>query len=295
MSGRGSISAPAVDRVPAFGGGDRVARSGRPRPWRQAVARRTVGRMVGSTVTMAGPDEGRHDHVVAGTGGSEAARAAVRYAAREAVARGVTLELVARRAGQPRRGPRSGPTCWRRAAGWPPAEVKRVPMVLTLLSGPGVDSLVARAAEAQLLVVGAPTPGLTERLRPESAALGAAGQAGCPVVVVPAEKHHEGQLRRIVVGSSRPSTPTTSCCRRRSPRRSGTTPSSPWCTPGGGRTPVPPSTAGTTRSGSRVRQRWSRSSWLRCDTPSPPFSCGWTWCVAARPTRWWPRRRKAAC
>jgi nucleotide-binding universal stress UspA family protein len=45
---------------------------------------------------------------------------------------------------------------------------------------------------------------LTERLSPESAALGTAGQAGCPVVVVPAQEHHEGQLRRIVVGLKSP-------------------------------------------------------------------------------------------
>ena len=152
---------------------------------------------------MAGPDEGRHDHVVAGTGGSEAARAAVRYAAREAVARGVTLELV-RVAPVSLAADAIGAYLLEESRRVAAAEVKRVPMVLTLLSGPGVDSLVARAAEAQLLVVGAPTPGLTERLRPESAALGAAGQAGCPVVVVPAEKHHEGQLRRIVVGLKSP-------------------------------------------------------------------------------------------
>ncbi len=153
---------------------------------------------------MAEPDEGRlHDHVVAGTGGGEAARAAVRYAAREAAARRVALELVhvvpvglASDA--------IGSYLLEESRRVATAELERVPVTLTLLSGPDVETLVGRAAGAQLLVVGAPTPGLTERLVPESAALAAAGQAECPVVVVPAEKHHEGPLRQVVVGLTSP-------------------------------------------------------------------------------------------
>ena len=78
-------------------------------------------------------------------------------------------------------------------------------VALSLLGGACVEHLVARATDAQLLAVGAPSPGLTERLRPDSAALGAAGQAACPVVVVPAEQPAVGQLRRIVVGLKSPS------------------------------------------------------------------------------------------
>jgi nucleotide-binding universal stress UspA family protein len=153
---------------------------------------------------MAEPDAGRpYDHVVAGTGGSEAARAAVRYAAREAAARRVALELV--HVAPPGLATDAIAAYLleesRRVAA---AEVERLPVRLTLLSGPDVETLVARAADAQLLVVGAPTPGWGERLPPGSAALGVAGRARCPVVVVPAEERHEGLLRRIVVGLTSP-------------------------------------------------------------------------------------------
>ena len=153
---------------------------------------------------MSGPDEQRlGGHVVAGTGGSEAARAAVRYAAREADARHVTLELV--HVVPPGLTEDAlGELLLEEARREAVAEVARVPVALSLLNGAGVERLVARAAQAELLVVGAPTPGLTERLRPGSAALGAAGRAECPVVVVPAEKHPAGQLRRIVVGLKSP-------------------------------------------------------------------------------------------
>jgi nucleotide-binding universal stress UspA family protein len=153
---------------------------------------------------MTEPDEGRlHDHVAAGTGGGEAARAAVRYAAREAAARQVALELV--HVVPPGSAPDAiGAFLLEESRRVAAAEVEQLPVVLSLLSGPGVESLLGRAADAQLLVIGAPTPRPTERLGPESAALGAAGQAGCPVVVVPAEKVHEGQHRRIVVGLKSP-------------------------------------------------------------------------------------------
>ena len=153
---------------------------------------------------MAEPDAGRlRDHVVAGTGGSESARAAVRYAAREAAARGVALELV-HVAPPGLRTDAIGAYLLEESRRVAAAEVERVPVLLTLLSGPDVETLVGRAADAQLLVVGAPAPGLAERLGPESAALGAAGWAGCPVVVVPVEKNQEGPPRLIVVGLKSP-------------------------------------------------------------------------------------------
>ena len=153
---------------------------------------------------MSEPDDRRlYGHVVAGTGGSEAARAAVRYAAREAAARHVTLELV--HVVPPGLSVDAiGDLLLEEGRREAVAEVARVPVALSLLSGDGVERLVSRATDAELLVVGAPTPGPTERLRPGSAALGAAGRAECPVVVVPAEKHPAGQLRRIVVGLKSP-------------------------------------------------------------------------------------------
>lgn len=148
-------------------------------------------------------DEGLRGHVVAGTAPGEAARSSIRYAAREAFARRVPLELVRVVAD----GPALDPLVCdlledsRRQA---LAEVPGVEVTLSLLTDHGVERLVEQAAHAQLLVVGAPTPGPTERLRPGSAALSAAGQAMCPVVVVPAERHPAGQLRRIVVGLKSP-------------------------------------------------------------------------------------------
>ena len=143
----------------------------------------------------------------------------------------------ARRAGQPRRGRDRGLP----AGGEPPGRRRGEArmMVLALLSGPASTPWWPVPRRLSLLVVGAPTPGLTERLRPSH---GPGHTGRCPVVVVPAEKHHEGQLRRIVVGLKSPSTPTTSVVGGvlQAP---GTTPSSPWCTPGGGRTPVPSSPA----------------------------------------------------
>jgi len=160
---------------------------------------------------MSVPDQKRlHGHVVAGTADTSAARSAVRHAAREAEARGVVLELVhvlpARPPGTAPQGSPQGSGAERLEEGRQVAlaEAPQVTVALSLLSGPSVERLVARAVDAQLLVVGAPSPGMTERLRPDSAALGAAGQAVCPVVVVPAEQHAVRQLRRIVVGLKSP-------------------------------------------------------------------------------------------
>jgi len=134
----------------------------------------------------------------------------VRHAAREAEARGVVLELVHV---LPVKVPGTAPLGSTQGSGVEHLEESRqvaltatpqVTVALSLLSGPSIERLVERAQDAQLLVVGAPTPGLTELLRPESAALGAAGQAVCPVVVVPAEQPAVGQLRRIVVGLKSP-------------------------------------------------------------------------------------------
>src|SRR3954462_12450558 len=160
---------------------------------------------------MSAYDEQRlHGHVVAGTGDTSAARSAVRHAAREAAARRVVLELVHV---LPREA--SGTAPEGSAAAWAVerleeslqlalAETRHVTVALSLLAGACVEHLVARAADAQLLAIGAPSPGLTELLRPDSAALGAAGRAVCPVVVVPAEQPAVGQLRRIVVGLKSP-------------------------------------------------------------------------------------------
>lgn len=160
---------------------------------------------------MSAYDEQRlHGHVVAGTGDTSAARSAVRHAAREAAARRVVLELVHV---LPREA--SGTASEGSAAAWAVerleesrqlalAERPHVTVALSLLAGACVEHLVARAADAQLLAVGAPSPGPAELLRPDSAALGVAGQAACPAVVVPAEQPAVGQLRRIVVGLKSP-------------------------------------------------------------------------------------------
>ena len=160
---------------------------------------------------MSDQDEQRlHGHVVAGTAATAAARSAVRHAAREADARRVALELVHVLATEQHRNAPDGSD---QALGAERleegrqialAETPHLTVALSLLCGPTVEGLVARASDADLLVVGAPSPGLTERLRPDSAALGAAGQALCPVVVVPSEQHAVVQLCRIVVGLTSP-------------------------------------------------------------------------------------------
>jgi nucleotide-binding universal stress UspA family protein len=161
---------------------------------------------------MSGYDEQRlHGHVVAGTGDTEAARSAVRHAAREADARRVVLELVHVLPTESYLAAAAdcSPQAWGVARLEDDrqlvlSETPQVTVALSLLNGPSIERLVSRATDAQLLVVGAPSPGLTERLRPGSAALGAAGQAVCPVVVVPADQPAVGQLRRIVVGLKSP-------------------------------------------------------------------------------------------
>ncbi len=131
------------------------------------------------------------------------AEVAVSYAAREAAARGTSLELVhVLRPGTPRPAgtlEEAEVGVLHRARQVAAAEAPLVPVTSTLLGGPPAESLVAHAESAGLLVVGASATAPTDRWRPESLSTVVAAGAGCPVAVVPPDAGHT-VIRRVVVG-----------------------------------------------------------------------------------------------
>jgi nucleotide-binding universal stress UspA family protein len=74
-----------------------------------------------------------------------------------------------------------------------------VPVTLTLTSGARIESLLARAERAALLVVGAPQK-VSAPLHPGSLVTGVATRAPCPVTLVPAWDGPSVAVRRVVVG-----------------------------------------------------------------------------------------------
>ena len=237
-----------------------------------------------------------HEHVVVGAADTEASRSAVRYAAREAAARRVVLELVhVVPLGSARDAVAADVLEEGRAVAL--AEVPGITVALTLLHGHGVDQLVARAADR-------PAPGgRCSHARADGAPASGVRGAGCrragagPVVVVPPGAAPAGQLRRIVVGLKSPArdddellSPAFAEAQRHRAELAvvhAWQPSTPH--------PDATATAGTTRAGCRGRRRWSRSSWRRCGMRSRASSCGWTSYAETRPTRWWQRPRREAC
>ena len=150
------------------------------------------------------------NRVVVATDGSRASRAAVVYAAQEASARGLALEVVTV---MPTFLP-SGPfpvapdPSMRHAAhavldeglDAARAAVPGLDVTTTLLLGSRVDALVRHTREAALLTVGAPPHGLAERLWTGSTVTGTAARVRCPFVIVPPEPVSERRLHRVVVG-----------------------------------------------------------------------------------------------
>ena len=137
----------------------------------------------------------RAGRVVVATSGSAASRSAITYAAREAAARGLPLEIVHVIPSTMPVGPYGGaPDTVVRKAGREVLdhgeELARrtephVLVVTTLVTGSRVDALVHHAEGADLLVVGAPPHDLLERLWTGSTVTGTAARATCPVAIVP--------------------------------------------------------------------------------------------------------------
>jgi len=145
----------------------------------------------------------RSERVVVATSGSATSQAAIVYAAREAAARGLELELVHVVPATFPVGPYAGaPDVAVRHAGREVLahgeELARrtapdLQISTALLLGSRPDAIVHHADSADLLVVGAPPHDLVERLWTGSTITGTAARAHCPVAIVPA-------------GESRPST-----------------------------------------------------------------------------------------
>jgi nucleotide-binding universal stress UspA family protein len=155
-------------------------------------------------------------HVVVATDGTEGSLAAVKYAAREAQVRGVTLELVHVVPPCLPPGPflavpdaeikASGRATLARSRAAAVAAVPGIEVVSTLLIGSRVDAVVRHTHEGALLVIGAPPHGVLERLWTGSVVTGIAARATCPIVIVPTDAHEPppGAARRILVGLKSP-------------------------------------------------------------------------------------------
>jgi len=138
----------------------------------------------------------RHtSRVVVATSGSAASQAAIGQAANEAAARGLPLEVVHVVPPMLPAGPyvaapdvavrRTGREVLAHGEAMAHLVVPRLDVSTTLLIGSRTDAVVQHAADAALLVVGAPPHGLFERLWTGSAVYGVAARAACPVQVVP--------------------------------------------------------------------------------------------------------------
>jgi nucleotide-binding universal stress UspA family protein len=137
----------------------------------------------------------RAGRVVVATSGSAASRSAITYATREAVGRGLPLEIVHVIPSTMPVGPYGGaPDAVVRRSGRELLDLgeqlarrtdSHVLVVTTLLTGSRVDALVHHSEGADLLVVGAPPHDLLERLWTGSTVTGTAARARCPVAIVP--------------------------------------------------------------------------------------------------------------
>jgi nucleotide-binding universal stress UspA family protein len=133
--------------------------------------------------------------VVVATSGSAASQAAISHAALEAAARGLPLEVVHVVPPTLPAGPyvaapdlavrRTGREVLAHGEATAHHVVPRLDVSTTLLIGSRTDAVVQHAADAALLVVGAPPHGLFERLWTGSAVYGVAARAACSVEVVP--------------------------------------------------------------------------------------------------------------
>ncbi|MFG1807750.1 universal stress protein [Streptomyces sp. NPDC049040] len=148
-------------------------------------------------------------YVVVGMDGSDGSRVAVRWAAKEAAARGLALRLVTVAPSGPWRGP-SGPGHTARGerdaspAKTGAAAVKQAYPDLDLgareFSGKPAEILAEVGQGAEVLVVGTRGTGGFDGLRLGSVALEVAGRALCSVVLVPPEISDREQGHELVVG-----------------------------------------------------------------------------------------------
>jgi nucleotide-binding universal stress UspA family protein len=147
--------------------------------------------------------------IVVATSGSRASRSAITYAAREAAARGLPLEIVHVVMPTIVAGPYAA------SPGAAVREAGRALLVLgetlarevalhleistRLLTGSRADALVRHTEDADLLVLGAFPHDLAERVWTGSTVMGVAARASCPVVLVP-EGEPRGPRHEILVG-----------------------------------------------------------------------------------------------
>jgi len=154
----------------------------------------------------------RSERVVVATSGSATSRDAIVFAAREAAARGLDLELVHVVPATFPVGPYAGaPDVAVRHAG---REVLAqgeelahevapgLPIACALLLGSRPDAIVHHAEGADLIVVGAPPHELVERLWTGSTVTGTAARATCPVAIVPAGEQRPS-THQVLVGLKR--------------------------------------------------------------------------------------------
>lgn len=151
----------------------------------------------------------RAGRVLVATSGSTASRSAVGYAARDAAARGLTLEIVHVVPPTVFGGPsgnepnlvvrRAGHELLAHAEEMARSAAPSVEVTTSLLTGSRPDAVVAHGRGADLLVVGAAPHDLVGRLWTGSTVVGIAARATCPVLVVPAGEPRE-PAQEVLVG-----------------------------------------------------------------------------------------------
>lgn len=151
----------------------------------------------------------RTGRVLVATSGSVASRSAITHAAREAAARGSSLELVHVIAPTIAVGPYGGSAdpALRLAGREVLAAGERlarevapsIEVLTTLLTGSRADAVVHEAGGAALVVIGALPDDLVGRLWAGSAVMGIAARAKCPVLLVPDHDPH-ARTGRVLVG-----------------------------------------------------------------------------------------------
>jgi nucleotide-binding universal stress UspA family protein len=149
-------------------------------------------------------------HVVVATDGSPGSRAAVVYAAQEAMTRGLPLEIVHVMPAFLPAGPfpiapdaamhHSARAVLNHAGDLASRTAPDLQVTTTLLHGARVDCLVMHTEDAALLVVGAPPHNLAERLWTGSTVTATASRVRCPLVVVPPLQGDAPRTGRVVAG-----------------------------------------------------------------------------------------------
>lgn len=145
-----------------------------------SVSRRLIGRSPGPVAVVSGAASQGRGRVVAGVDGGPSTGAVVSYALEEARIRGAEL-LLFRAIGDSSPNERSGTAAVEEAKG----SGRDVRVREEERRGDPVDLLVERSAEADLIVVGTRSLGLTAGLLRGSVGQRLTVRARCPVVVIP--------------------------------------------------------------------------------------------------------------